>query len=229
LESSYIVKEEVEPFLPRERLEKYGEKMLSNQELLAIILGHGTHNETVYSLSQRVLETFENLYYFKMASLEELREIKGIGKVKSVEIKAMIELGRRIDQANTQAGMSVHSSFSLAQKMIIKLKDYQEEHLVVIFLNTKNQIIREKTMFVGSLDQSIAHPREIFREAVKFSAASIIVVHNHPSGNVTPSKNDYEVTERIKKAGDMVGIKLLDHLIVGKKEYFSMREEGKLV
>ncbi|MDR0922622.1 MAG: DNA repair protein RadC [Lactobacillales bacterium] len=223
----YEVYEEESAYLPRERMEKYGEKMLSNQELLALILRTGTKEESVYALAQRVLEVFPNLYAFKSASLEEFQAIKGIGKAKSIELKAVIEFGRRIQLANQEFGEKVCSSYSLGQRLIQELKDYPQEHFIAIFLNTKNQIIRQKTLFVGSLNHSIAHPREIYRDAVKFSAASIIVAHNHPSGNREPSKNDYAITKKIAEAGEAVGIPLLDHLVIGKESYFSMREEGK--
>jgi DNA repair protein RadC len=229
---NYIVKEtnafyKSEP-TPEERLISYGQKNLSNQELLALVLQTGYRNETSLQLAQRVLERFSTLYDLKVAALEELMEIEGIGKSKALKIISALEFGRRTQLANQEIGMSVHSSYSLAQKLIQEMKGYQQEHLCVIFLNTKNQIIKQKTIFIGSLNESIAHPQPIFRDAVKFNACSILIYHNHPSNNTTPSKNDDEVTKRIKEAGDMVGIKLLDHLVIGEQGYFSYREEGRL-
>jgi DNA repair protein RadC len=122
----------------------------------------------------------------------------------------------------------VTSSFGLAQSLIAQMKDYKQEHLMVIYLNTQNAIIRRKTIFVGTLDSSIAHPREIFREAVKFSASSIILVHNHPSSVVEPSKNDRSLTKQVQEAGKMIGIPLIDHLIIGNKDYYSFRENEEL-
>jgi len=224
----YKIKETLATMLPQERLETLGPEPLSNAELLAIILRTGTKTDNIFHVSQRILDTFYNLHDLKLASLEELQEINGVGKVKSAQIKAMIELGRRIHFANQELGEKVTSSFSLAQSLISQMKDYKQEHLMAIFLNTQNAIIRKKTIFVGTLDSSIAHPREIFRDAVKFSASSIILVHNHPSGEVVPSQNDYELTKQIIEAGKTVGIPLLDHLIVGSVDYYSFRENGDL-
>ena len=224
----YTVQESLFDMLPQERLEKMGEKALSNSELLAIILRTGTKEDNVFHLSQRVFDKFQNLHDFKQASLEELRSITGVGKVKSAQIKAMIELGKRIQIANQELGEKITSSFSLAQSLIAQTKDYKQEHLIVIYLNTQNMVIRRKTVFVGTLNSSIAHPREIFREAVKFSASSIILAHNHPSTDPQPSSNDKSLTKQIQEAGNTMGIPLIDHLIVGNDDYYSFRENGDL-
>jgi DNA repair protein RadC len=227
-EVDYKFKEAVDSIMPRERLEKCGERTLSNQELLAIILRTGSHNESVHVLSQKILEQYQSLYAFKMASLKELQQIKGIGRNKAILIKAMIELGRRIHFSNCEYGEKVVSSGSLAKRLVEQMKDFEQEHFLVIFLNTKNLIIKEMTLFIGSLNKSIAHPREIFKEALKVSAASVILVHNHPSGDANPSMADIKLTHRIEKASFAMGIKLLDHLIIGKKDYCSMREKALL-
>ncbi|MDR1521955.1 MAG: DNA repair protein RadC [Streptococcaceae bacterium] len=227
-EIEYKFKEFTNPITPRERLEKCGEQKLSNQELLAIILRTGSHNESVHVLSQKILEQYKSLYVFKMASLEELQQIKGIGRNKAILIKAMIELGRRIHFSTCEYGEKVTSSGGLAQRLIEQMKDFEQEHFLVIFLNTKNLIIKEITLFIGSLNKSVAHPREIFKEALKVSAASVILAHNHPSGEANPSLADIKLTKRIEKASFAIGIRLLDHLIIGKKYYFSMREHSLL-
>jgi len=224
----YKFKKVADPIMPRERLEKYGEQKLSNQELLAIILRTGNRDESVHVLSQKILEQYESLHAFKMASLEDLQQIKGIGRNKAILLKAMIELGRRIHFSTCEYGKKVVSSSGLARRLIEQMKDFEQEHFLVIFLNTKNLIIKETTLFIGSLNKSIAHPREIFKEALKVSAASVILVHNHPSGDANPSMADIKLTLRIEKASFAIGIKLLDHLIIGKKEYCSMREQGIL-
>jgi DNA repair protein RadC len=216
------------PLLPRERMDHFGPKMLSNQELLAIILRTGTKKENVMMLSQKVFDSYATLFDLKQTSLEDLKKISGIGEVKAGQIIALIELGRRIHLANQDLGDTVRSSYSLAHRLIQETKDYTQEHLIVLFLNTKNKIIRQKTLFIGSLNQSVCHPREIFRDAVRFSAASVILAHNHPSGNQSPSNEDREITKRVYESGKMMGIELLDHLVLGSEDYYSFREEGKL-
>lgn len=211
---------------PRERLAKLGAAALSDQELLAIILRGGTKEQPVGALAHEVLGKFETLFGLKMASLEELQEIKGIGVVKATEILATLELGRRLAQAKRPYLGQVTGSKALGEMMIGELKDLQQEHLVGIFLNTRNEIIRKETIFIGTLNQSIAHPREIFRAAVKCSAARIVLVHNHPSGDLRPSPQDVNFTERMMESGKMLGIEVIDHLIVTEGAYASVRESG---
>ena len=212
--------------LPRERMLLYGEKALSDQELLAILLRTGQHPYNVLELAGNLLKTFGGLALLRQATLSELEKIRGIGQVKALEIKALIELGKRIQTQHVAVQPTIHASYELAQQLIIELKDHKQEHLICIYLDTKNQVLLKKTLFIGSLDQTIAHPREVFHYAVRYSAARIILVHNHPSGNVLPSKQDLLFTKRVQKCGEMMGIDVLDHLIIGCKQYFSLREEG---
>lgn len=212
--------------LPRERLLYFGEKALSNQELLAILLRTGSKPYNVLELSGLILAEFPTLFELKNANLNELQQIRGVGEIRSIELKAMMELGSRIHQSTQPKYGKVQSSFGLAQQLIEELKDYHQEHLLCLYLNTKNEIIFRKTLFIGSLNQSIAHPREIYREAVRCSAARIICSHNHPSGTPTPSENDRLFTKRLIQCGEMMGIELLDHLIIGNDSYVSLREEG---
>ncbi|MHC5268250.1 RadC family protein [Enterococcus sp. LJL98] len=212
--------------LPRERLLEYGEQALSNQELLAILLRTGSAPYNVMELSGLLLAAFPSLYDLKAASLNELQEVRGIGAIKAIELKAMMEFGRRIHQSLQPKYGSVRTSMDLAYQLMEELKDYQQEHLLCLYLNTKNEIIHRQTLFIGSLNQSIAHPREIFRVAVRYSAARIICAHNHPSGNPEPSMNDRQFTRRLKECGEMMGIELLDHLVIGDQSYVSLREEG---
>lgn len=167
---------------PRERLIQYGEDHLSNQELLAILIGSGTRKESVMDLSNRLLMHFEGLKLLSEATIEELTAIKGIGQAKGVKILATLELGRRIHRYQPEEKYIVRSPEDGANYVMEEMRTLNQEHLVVLFLNTKNQIIHQQTIFIGSLNASIVHPREIFREAVKRSAASIICAHNHPSG-----------------------------------------------
>lgn len=213
---------------PRERLIKYGENHLSNQELLAILIGSGTRRESVMDLSNRVLVHFEGLKLLSEATIEQLTSIKGIGKAKGIAILAAIELGKRIRQYKPEESYTVRSPEDGADYIMEEMRNLNQEHLVVLFLNTKNQIIHRQTIFIGSLNASIVHPREIFREALKRSAASIICAHNHPSGDPTPSQEDIHVTRRLAEAGKIMGIELLDHLVIGNNSFVSLKEKGYL-
>lgn len=213
---------------PRERLIKYGESHLSNQEILAILLGSGTKKESVMDLSNRVLMHFEGIKLLSEATIEELTAIKGIGNAKGIVILAALELGRRIQRYKPEECYIIKSPEDGADYVMEEMRNLNQEHLVVLFLNTKNQIIHRQTIFIGSLNASIVHPREIFREAVKRSAASIICAHNHPSGDPSPSQEDIHVTRRLVEAGKIMGIELLDHLVIGNNSFTSLKEKGYL-
>lgn len=224
--SSVFIKNLPKEDRPRERLLKYGATHLSNLELLAIIIGSGTKNESVMDLASRLLMHFEGLHLLHDATIEELTAIRGIGEAKGVSILAAIELGKRISQYRTKDKYVIRSPQDGADFVMEEMRRLSQEHFVVIFLDSKNQVIHYQTIFIGSLNASIVHPREIFREAVKRSAASIICAHNHPSGDPTPSKEDIQVTKRLVDAGKMMGIELLDHIIIGNRKYTSLKEKG---
>lgn len=211
---------------PRERLEQYGEKALSNHELLAILLRTGVKGTNVISVALNILNTFDDLYYLKHVSLEELIMISGVGKTKAIELKAAIELGIRIAQAPQIKTGQITSSRQIGEMMSAEMGDLQQEHVIVLFLNTKNEIIKKETIFKGGLSSSVAHPREIFKGAVRYSAAKIVVVHNHPSGCPNPSEADIVFTKRVAECGDLMGVELLDHIIVGQNDYASLKELG---
>ncbi|MEK4255187.1 RadC family protein [Ureibacillus sp. FSL K6-2830] len=211
---------------PRERLIKQGPQSLSNQELIAILLRTGTKQESVLSLANRVLNYFEKLHELKHATLEEIISIKGIGQAKAVQLLAAIELGRRLSQKQMDSRFTIRSPKDAASFLMPEIGSLQQEHFVALYLNVKNQVIHKQTIFIGSLNSSIVHPREIFKEAVKRSAASIICAHNHPSGNATPSPEDIEVTKRLQEAGFIIGIELIDHIIIGDHQYVSLKEQG---
>nr|WP_279382346.1 DNA repair protein RadC [Lysinibacillus sphaericus] len=211
---------------PRERLMRQGAESLSNQELIAILLRTGTKEESVLVLANRVLTVFERLHYLKHATIEEIVAIKGIGEVKAIQLLAAIELGRRLAQKQNDEKFTIRSPQDAAAYLMPDMTSLNQEHFVVLFLNIKNQIIHRQTIFIGSLNASIVHPREIFREAVKRSAASIICAHNHPSGVPTPSEEDIEVTKRIEEAGYIMGIELIDHVIIGDHQFISLKEKG---
>lgn len=209
---------------PRERLIEYGEKALGNHELLAILLRTGSKEKNVTFLALEVLNQFDNLHQLKFSTLEELQEIKGIGKAKAIEIRAAIEFGLRVASATQLKNGEITSSKTVGELLHLEMKDLRQEHVVAVFLNTKNEIIKKETIFVGGLNSSVAHPREIFRGAVKASAARIILGHNHPSGNPEPSSADIHFTKRIARCGDLMGIELLDHIVIGEKDYVSLKE-----
>lgn len=211
---------------PRERLIRQGSQSLSNQELLAILLRTGTKEESVLSLANRILMNFEKLHALKHATIEEIIAIKGIGEAKAVHLLAAIELGKRLAQKEMDTRFTIRSPDDAAHFLMPEMSPLQQEHFVVLFLNVKNQVLHKQTIFIGSLNASIVHPREIFREAVKRSAASIICAHNHPSGVPTPSPEDIEVTSRLHEAGLIIGIDLIDHIIIGDHQFISLKEKG---
>lgn len=211
---------------PRERLEQFGPKALADHELLAIILRTGTKDQNVVTLALDVLRAVEDLYMFRHTSLQELMKIPGIGRIKAIEILASIEFGRRINNASQVKEGTVLSSSWVGDYLANDLSNLTQEHVVALYLNTKNEIIKKETIFVGSLNSSVAHPREIFKGAVRYSAARIIIAHNHPSGNTEPSEADFSFTRRMVDAGEVMGIEVLDHFIIGENEYLSLREHG---
>ena len=225
----YSISFQEDSLLPRERLAKEGVEALSNQELLAILLRTGTRQASVFEISQKVLSNLSSLTDLKKMTLQELQSLSGIGRVKAIELQAMIELGHRIHKHETLEMESILSSQKLAKKMQQELGHKKQEHLVALYLNTQNQIIHQQTIFIGSATRSIAEPREILHYAIKHMATSLILVHNHPSGAVVPSRNDDHVTKLVKEACDLMGIVLLDHLIVSHSNYFSYREKTDLI
>jgi DNA repair protein RadC len=213
---------------PRERFKKHGPQSLSNHELIAILLRTGTKEESVLQLSNRLLTQFEGLRLLKSATLEEMTEIKGIGQTKAIQILAAVELGRRVSNLAFNERYVIRSPEDGANYMMNDMRFLSQEHFVCLYLNTKNQVIHKQTIFIGSLNASIVHPREVFREALKRSAASLIALHNHPSGSPEPSREDIEVTKRLAECGKIIGVDLLDHLIIGDNKFVSLKEKGYL-
>jgi DNA repair protein RadC len=211
---------------PRERMMQYGPHALSNAELLAILLRTGTIQESAVHLAARLLKQCGGLRGLVDMSLHQLTELKGIGEAKALQIQAGIELGRRLSRSAMSDAVVIRSPHDVAALLSEDLRYLQKEHFVCLFLNTKNHVIAQETLSMGSLNASIVHPREVFRAAIKRSSASIICVHNHPSGDPTPSPEDVQITERLVQAGEIVGIEVLDHVIIGDRRFVSLKEHG---
>ncbi len=212
---------------PREKLARYGANSLSNTELVAIIIRTGYKEETAIDLAQRILSIDkEGIVYLSNVTLEELIKIKGIGKCKAAQILAAVELGKRISTYVADEKIKVNSPNTILNLLMEEMRHLKKEHFKTIILDTKNQVISIENISVGNLNQSIVHPREVFNLAIKKSANSVILVHNHPSGDPTPSLEDVNVTNRLVEAGNIVGIKVLDHIIIGDNKYISFKEKN---
>ncbi|WP_417899430.1 DNA repair protein RadC [Bacillus haimaensis] len=224
--TSLMIRDFPEDERPRERLMQDGPQSLSNHELLAIMLRTGSKDESVLQLANRLLTTFEGLRLLKDASVDEMMSIKGIGSAKAVQIMAAVELGRRIHRLQYEDRYVIRSPEDAANYVMEDMRFLTQEHFVCLYLNTKNQVLHQQTIFIGSLNASIVHPREVFKEAFRRSAASFICLHNHPSGDPSPSREDIDVTKRLNECGKLIGIELLDHLIIGDQKFISLKEKG---
>lgn len=209
---------------PRERLINNGPESLSNAQLLAIILRTGSGNKGVLDLSIGLLERFETLRDIDSASISDLLSIDGLGMAKIAQIKAAFELGKRL-MAESFENMPVFSSAQAVFSYLApKIKNLKKEIFLCLLLDSKNRLMKEVRVSEGTLNRSLIHPREAFREAVREAAQSVIFVHNHPSGDPSPSKDDITVTERLRNAGEIIGIDVLDHIIIGDGRFVSLKD-----
>lgn len=211
---------------PRERLQYYGAAALSNAELLAILLRVGSPGENVVALSTRLLKEFGGLAGLAKASFTELAGMKGIGTAKTAQLKAALELGRRLLLTTPDARPQITSPTDAANLLMLEMSSLEQEHLRTILLDTKNRVLSSPTVYVGNVNSSIIRVSEIFREAVRENATALIVAHNHPSGDPTPSPEDVHVTRSMVEAGSLLGIEVLDHLVIGHQRFVSLKERG---
>ena len=211
--------------MPRERLLKYGPEALSLSELLAIIIRCGTRDENVLDLSRRILSEFD-ISQLQDITVGQIKKFKGIKNAKAAQIIAVFEIAKRVSTTRQPFKLKIENSKDIRDYLMPKMKSLKKEHLIGLYLDTRNNLIKEETISIGTLNTSLIHPREIFRSAVIEACASVILVHNHPSGDPTPSKDDITVTKKIIKASEVIGIELLDHVIIGNERYVSLKEDG---
>lgn len=220
------IKDLPEDIRPRERLLKEGAEVLSNIEILAILLQTGTRETTALDLASLIMFRFKSLRQLLGATIEELREIKGVGPAKACQVKAALELARRTAKYSDQPRPVIKTPDDAAILVMEEMKHFDREHFRAILLNTKNQVIGTDKVSVGTLNSSVVHPRELFRNAIKRGAASVILLHNHPSGDPTPSREDKDITRRVMEAGNIIGIAVLDHIIIGDNKFISLKAHG---
>lgn len=215
---------------PREKLLARGADHLTDAELLALIIrtGDSSSKNSAVDLARGLLRRFGSLRQLAAATITELCERPGIGPAKAAEIQALFQIARRFSDQRLQPGQTYRSSTDAFYHFHERLCDYRKEVFLALLLDTKNRLIREVQISEGSLNASIVHPREVFAPALKESAAAVLFVHNHPSGDPTPSREDIEITRRLKSAGELLGIRVLDHIIIGNGAYISLADRGEL-
>jgi len=211
---------------PRERLQHRGAAALSNAELLAIVLRTGVGGENVLNMAQRLLSTYGGLAGLARASFGELSREHGMGTAKTAQVQAALELGRRLLIASPDERPQITSPADAANLLMPEMELLEQEHLRTLLLDTKHHVLASPTIYVGNVNTSVIRVAELFREAIKLNCAALIVAHNHPSGDPTPSPDDIRVTEQIVQAGKLLDIEVLDHLIIGRQRYVSLKERG---
>jgi len=216
---------------PYEKCERFGPAHLTDAELLAIMLRTGTKGESSIELAKRVLypmSSEDGVLNLHKWSIEQLVRLRGIGRVKAIQIVSLLELAKRLSRAQASEGLSFSNPSSIAMYYMEEMRHHKQEIMKLLLLNTKNKLISENDISKGTVNSAVISPRELFVEALQKNAVSIILIHNHPSGEPTPSREDILMTKRITEAGKMIGIALLDHIVIGNNCYTSLREKGLL-
>lgn len=214
---------------PRERLISLGVENLNNEEILSILLKTGSKNLSAKDLANNLLKEVGSIHKLKDVNYQSLRKIKGIGDAKACSILTAVELGKRIKQKNNSLNnICITNANVVFEYFNSVFYNKKQEYFYCIYLDNRKKVIDVKLLFIGTLNQSLVHPREVFKEAVLLSASSIICIHNHPSGNIVPSKDDINLTERLINSGMLMGIKVIDHIIIGNNEYYSFMENGDI-
>lgn len=226
VEYAVMIRDMVPDERPRERLITVGERAVSTTELLAIIMRTGSGKENVVRLAERLLGQFGGITGIARASVKELTSVKGIGPAKAVEIKAALELGRRLLAATPKERAQISSPHDAANLLMSEMMLLEQEHLRVLLLDTRNHVLSIPTVYIGSLNTSVVRVGELFKAAIRENAASVIVAHNHPSGDPSPSQEDIRVTKQLIEAGKLLNIAVLDHVVIGHNRFVSMKEKG---
>ena len=211
---------------PRERLERYGAAALSLAELMAILLRTGTKGENVLQMASRLLADFGGLAGLARASLDDLAAVRGVGPAKATQLQATLEIGRRMVVASPDERPQINSPADANALLTLEMAHLEQEHLRLLLLDTKNRVLATPTIYRGSVNTTVVRVSELFREAIRSNSAALIVVHNHPSGDPTPSSEDVQMTRQIVQAGELLGIEVLDHLIIGSGRFVSLKERG---
>lgn len=222
------VREMPEEDRPRERLVRLGAEALRDAELIAVLLRTGTRELGAVALAERLLRHFGDLRALSRASVEEIRQVKGVGAVKAVEIKAALELGKRLALHTDTGRKRIRGAADVSDLLMVRFKDYETERFVVLLLNTKHEVMKTLEVSRGGLSGTHAGPSDVFRQAVREGAAAIVVAHNHPSGDPEPSRTDQELTARLRESGAILGVELLDHIVFGDGRYVSFQERRML-
>lgn len=223
-----LIKDLLKEERPREKAKKYGVESLSNIELLALLFRTGKKNESVIDLSRKVLNQFDDLENIENLRDASLKSLSGIGEVKSLTLLAALELGKRVYLKKEKDSVVFNNSKSIYLYYQPFFIHEAQEKFVCLFLNNRNNLIKDKVLFMGSATRSIVSAKEVFREALLNNASKIVCVHNHPSGNPRPSKEDYLITQKLYEIGDILGIKVVDHIIMGKNSYYSFLEHEEV-
>jgi DNA repair protein RadC len=213
---------------PRERLDAIGAEALRDAELLAILFRTGTRSTGAVALAEALLREFGGLRALARASIEELQRVDGIGRVKAIEVKAALELGKRLAAFSERGRPRIQCADDVANLLMVRYKDYEHEVFKCVLLNTKNEVVKVVDISHGSLDGTLAGPRDVFRQALREGVSAVILCHNHPSGDPEPSPDDLQLTRRLVEAGELLGVRVLDHVIFGDGRFVSLKDRGRM-